>query len=276
MGKYGNRHLLKLYKLINLLITGCGVLILCLLSCCGTAMAGELSQRLANFPEWQQLSFVKPATGDLIYPDWMAGTWQVTSTLVDAVAPLAPEIVTPGFAGNSEQINEPVSFLVRFLPQPAPITGLKIIPRISPSRLVADRAFNSLNLAKAYVGDEAVLSVKVDPNSPNRQITFLRGDRQLISIVTGRATETTPQGDFITSEVFQQLFKMQGAAQPYLNAVESTTAYHPVTTPTPAIVADQVTAVYLSPQDANYFIAVSRPVALYRYRLEFLPSEYDP
>ncbi|MEH2149069.1 DUF6816 family protein [Nostoc sp.] len=239
----------------------------------GEAFAGELSQRLANFPQWEKLTSVQPASGDLVYPEWMAGSWQVTSTLVDLAAPLAPEIVTPGFEGNRRQLNQPVSFVVRFVKQQPHISGFKIVPQIdykSPI-LIADRAFNSLNLARAYLGDEAVLLVKVDPDSPNRQITFLRSSRQLVSIVTARATETTFDSKFITTEVFQQLFK--GGSRPYLNSVESTTAYHKLPTSNLVIEADQVTAVYLSPQDPDYFKAGSRPVALYRYRLEFIPQE---
>uniref|UniRef100_UPI000BBCD48F DUF6816 family protein n=1 Tax=Calothrix sp. NIES-2100 TaxID=1954172 RepID=UPI000BBCD48F len=237
----------------------------------GYASAGELSQRLANFPQWEKLSSVQPASGDLAYPEWMAGYWQVKSTLVDLVAPLAPDIVTPGFDANRKQLNQPISFLVRFIPEKSPVSRLKTIPQIDnkSSKLVADRAFNSLNLARAYLGNEAVLSVKIDPNSPNRQITLLRGDRQLVSAVTARATETTSDGQFITTEVFQQLFK--GGSRPYFNSVESTTAYRRLTSH-PAIEADQVTAVYLSPQDPDYFAAGSKPVALYRYHLEFYPS----
>lgn len=248
------------------------LVVLLLLGWNGNATAGELSERLKNFPQWEKLTSVQPASGDLAYPKWMAGSWQVTSTLVDLVAPLAPNIVTPGFEANRKQLNKPISFLVKFIPEKSLLSQLKVRPQIDnkSSILVADRAFNSLNLARAYLGDEAVLSVKVDPDSPNRQITLLRGDRQLVSVVTARATETTDDGKFITTEVFQQLFK--GGSRPYFNSVESTTAYHQLSTSHPAIEADQVTAVYLSPQDPDYFVAGSKPVALYRYRLEFFPS----
>ncbi|WP_373872753.1 DUF6816 family protein [Microseira wollei] len=51
---------------------------------------------------------------DLIYPDWMVGTWKVTSTLVDLADPLAPNIVTPGFESNRRYLNQPITFQVRF------------------------------------------------------------------------------------------------------------------------------------------------------------------
>ena len=153
------------------------------------AQAGELAEHLAKFPQWEKLTSVKPAKGDLVYPEWMSGTWKVTSTLVDLAAPLAPDIVTPGFEGNRSQLNQPISFLVKFIKVKPTNSGLKIFANFQKqaSILVADREFNSLNLSRAYLGNEAVLSSKVDPKSPNRQITFLRGERQLISIISDRA-----------------------------------------------------------------------------------------
>jgi hypothetical protein len=245
-------------------------LIILLLFTTAEAKAGELAERLANFTQWEKLTSVKLAKGDLVYPDWMAGTWNVTSTLVDLAAPLAPDIITPGFESNRTQLNQPVDFVVRFVKVTAPISGLNLFPKTNKQSpiLVADRVFNSLNLSRAYLGDDAILAVKLDPESPNRQVTFFRGERQLVSVVTARAIENTPD-QFITAEVFQQYFK--GRSRAYFNRVESTTSYHQVSTSNPKIEADQVTAVYLSPQDPDYFIAGSRPVALYRYRLQFSP-----
>jgi hypothetical protein len=257
----------------------CLCLVLLLFLWSPSALAGELAERLANFPQWNKLTLVEPAKGDLSYPEWMAGEWSIKSTLVDLAAPLAPDIVTPGFEGNKQFLNQPISFRVKFLqetttPKLALSRGLisgdglkAISQKNKKSIIVADRAFNGLNLARAYLGDDAVIAVKTDPTSPNRQITFLRGDRQLVSIVTARATESLSDGKYITSEAFQQLFK--GTSNPYFNTVESTTAYEKLNTTNPEIIADQVTAVYLSPQDQNYFKAASNPVALYRYRLEF-------
>ncbi|WP_211293329.1 DUF6816 family protein [Brunnivagina elsteri] len=264
------------------------LIVLVLLSS-GDANAGELAERLANFSQWEKLTDVKPAIGDLVYPSWMAGEWVVKSTLVDLAAPLAPDIVTPGFEGNRQYLNQPIIFKVKFIPENRYVSSLKsgskLIPRTinqashKPPMIVADRAYNGLSLARAYLGNKAVLSVKVDPESPNRQITLLRGDKQLVSIVTARGIEITGDGRYLTTEVFQQLFQ-DGKKQsnPYFNNVESTTAYHFLSSQNlaknssnqnPIIEADQVTAVYLSPQDSNYFKAGSRPVALYRYKLEF-------
>ena len=89
------------------------------------AQAGELAEHLAKFPQWEKLTSVKPAVGDLVYPDWMSGTWKVTSTLVDLAAPLAPDIVTPGFEGNRSQLNQPISFLVKFIKVKPINLGLK-------------------------------------------------------------------------------------------------------------------------------------------------------
>jgi hypothetical protein len=248
----------------------------------GVALAGSLSDRLAQFPHWQTLPPLTAAQGDLSYPDWFAGTWTVTTTLVDLVAPLAPDLTTPGFDSNRQYLNQPITFQARFVPAISVTLArrLSAVPterKAFTPKIVADRAFNGLNLANAYLKSDQksvespVLAVKVDPTNPNRQITLLRPDRQLVSTVTGRATETPRANHFITTELFQQEFR--GLPQPYFNRVETTTDYQQQTSrieaAQPAIVADQITAIYLSPQDPNYFQAGDRPVALYRYRLEF-------
>jgi hypothetical protein len=107
--------------------------------------------------------------------------------------------------------------------------------------------------------------VRVDPDNPNRQLTVLKGDRQLESTVISRATDPPSDQSFATTEIFLQVFR--GMAQPYVNEVETTTAYQLRSTEPPIIEANQVTAIYLSPQDPNYFKARNQPVALYRYQL---------
>lgn len=239
------------------------------------AEAGVLAERLAKFPQWETKPPVQAVIGteDLIYPDWMAGTWNVTSTLVDLVAPLAPDIVTPGFENNRRYLNQPIAFTVRFPAVNQNNFTFTILNPKSQTPVVADRSFNGLNIAKATLGDRAVLSVKTDPHNPNRQSTLLSGSLQLVSIVTSRASEIPNANEFISTEVSQQLFRAPTIGmRPYFNEVETTTAYRKLETSGASIEADQVTAIYLSPQDPYYFVAADKPVALYRYRLEFFPA----
>ncbi|MGB3613751.1 MAG: DUF6816 family protein [Elainellaceae cyanobacterium] len=271
-----------------------GLLITLWLLCSGAAAYvpsdSPLSDRLQQFPVWTSKPPVKPAVGDLPYPDGFLGRWRVTTTLIDLAAPLAPDIITPGFEGNRPYLNQPTIFQARFVRSPIsqatlvtlPVTPLHIVPLTRrPTPVVADRAFNSLNLMRAYLDQSSeesgslVQQVKVDPEAPNRQVTLMKGDRQLVTTITGRVTETPSRDTFITSEVFQQMFL--GVPQPYLNEVESTTAYtcaeSCVVSEQDAalthITADQVTAIYLSPQDPEFFAAGSQPVALYRYAMQF-------
>jgi hypothetical protein len=256
-------------------IWGC-CLVLALLLWSGDASAGGLADRISSFPNWESKPPVAIAKGDLVYPDWMAGKWNVASTLVDLAAPLAPNIVTPGFEGNWKYLQQPILFKVRFKPE----KNIGLISNYTSKKaqkIVADRTFNGLNIAQAYLGDRAVLSVKVDRTDPNRQITVLKGEKQLVSIVTGRGTETPNPREFVSTEISQQVFR--GESDIYLNEVETTTAYRVLgggensDSASQKIEADQVTAIYLSPQDPDYFAAGGHPVALYRYRLELLPTE---
>ncbi len=251
-------------------------LVLAVLLWGGAARAGVLVDRISSFPNWDRKPPIAVAKGDLVYPDWMGGSWNVASTLVDLAAPLAPNIVTPGFESNRQYLQQPVLFKVRFQPQ----KNIGLFGNLRDKKvkkIVADRTFNGLNIAKAYLGDGGVLSVKVDPNNPNRQITILKGDRQLISIVTSRGTQTPNRDEFVSAEISQQVFR--GETDIYLNEVETTTAYRVIggrengDSASKSIEADQVTAIYLSPQDPDYFAAGGHPVALYRYRLELLPAE---
>ena len=229
-----------------------------------TSLAGSLSDRLEQFPNWTNKPSVKLAKGDLEYPEWMAGTWNVTSTLTEQFAPLAPDIVTPGFEDNQDYINKAIAFPVRFGTEY--YTPTKILSAFKSSKpvVVADRAFNGTKIAEAYLGKDNVYSVKIDPDNPNQQITFLRGERKLISKITGRGREILKSDRFIATEVTQQLFR--SPERLYLNEVETTSSYRLLDSGN--ISAEQITAIYLSPQDPDYFTAGDRPVALYHYHLD--------
>lgn len=255
-------------------------------------MAGEISARLGEFPRWEKL----PVTAvhgneDLIYPDWMGGVWDVTSTLVDMVAPFGDTIATPGFEANRRYLNQPLNFRVRFREVETDYltknrnSFVRIIKsgENRPLVIVADRTYNSRNITEAYftVGQREAkkttprLEVKGDPKNPNRQIVYFgepSQENQLVSTVTGRAIEMLGPDEFGSVEVSQQVFSRQIGI--YLNEVETTTLYRRVgDTGRGKIEADQVTAIYLSPQDPDYFAAGGEPVAIYRYRLDMTPVE---
>ncbi len=227
-------------------------------------------ERIAAFPQWEGKPALQAATGDLVYPDWMAGNWTMTSTLVEMVAPLAPQVTTPGFEGNRQFLDDPVRCQVRFVPSNV-LGGTAIVPLLSlqnrsliKAQIVSDRAFNGLSLAKAYLGDR-VFRVWVETRDANRMTTKFRDNRKLFSTTIGRAVEQPDANHFVATELYQQFF--QSPEKPYKNQVETTTEY--ALQPNGTITANQFTAVYLNPPHPKAYLAGDRPVALYRYQLAF-------
>ena len=155
---------------------------------------------------------------------------------------------------------------MRFQQQPNQISNILSLDSLTQStpKIIANREFNGYQIAEAYLGEDEILSVKVDPNNPNRQITFLPQNNQLISTVTNRESEIPTPDKFLTTEITQQVF--QKPLNLYINQVETTTEYHLISDN--QIEANQVTAIYLSPEDPDYFKAINRPVALYKYQLK--------
>lgn len=242
-----------------------------------SVLAGILSDRIDRYPNWDRQIQVSQHEGELTYPEWFRGRWIATSTLLEQIAPLAPGIVTPGFESNRQYIDRPIEFTVQFVP-----TNLTKVVKFSPlnlprlksslpaSQIVADRAFNGLKIATAYLGAANVKSVKIDPQNPTKQITQLTQDRQLEAFVTGFDREIPAPDRFISTELSQQVFRT--TATIYLNTVETTTSYQFSTTPTPKITATQISAIYLSPQDPDYFRSRDRAVAIYKYQLNLVPA----
>ncbi len=237
-----------------------------------TANAGPLQSRLDQFPNWRSPPTLEPANEDLYYPDWMVGDWQVTSTLIDLAAPLAPAIITPGFEASQKLLQQPVTFTVRFEPSQIPLSAprspfpTRTVSAASP-KIVANRVYNGMSLATALLGQDVVESIEIDPRSPNRQLALFKNGQRLTTQISDRGVETSSDTDFASSELYQQIFRSE--TQIYINQVENTIAYHWIPTEPEQIEADQVTAIYLSPQDPDYFKALAKPVTLYRYRLRF-------
>jgi hypothetical protein len=238
------------------------------------AEAATLAERIAAFPQWSDKPAVEAAIGDLVYPDWMAGSWNMTSTLVQMVAPLAPDVTTPGFEGNQQFLNKPITCPVRFVPTNILERNRAFVPLLSlptkslvKAQVVSDRAYNGLSLGKAYLGDR-IFRVWVDPRDSTRMVTKFRDNRKLFSTTTGRAIAQPDDTHFIATEFFQQFF--QSPEKPYKNQVETTTEYS--LQPDRSITADQFTAVYLNPPHPKAYLAGDRPVALYQYKLTLTKS----
>ena len=88
-----------------------------------------------------------------------------------------------------------------------------------------------------------------------------------------------PQLDrFTATELSQQVFRTSSTI--YLNTVETTTSYQLSANPTHSITATQISAIYLSPQDPDYFRTLGKlgthPVALYKYQLDLVPAINQP
>jgi hypothetical protein len=239
--------------------------------------AGGLSDRIDRYPNWVQPQ-LSQHDGELTYPEWFRGRWLATSTLLAQTAPLAPEIVTLGFESNRQYIDKPIEFTVQFI-STDPTKAVKSSPLKLPQftanlpkpKIVAARAFNGLNIAKAYLGAANVKSVEIDPRNPTKQITQLTQEQELESFVTGFDREIPAVDRFVSTELSQQVFRT--SATIYLNTVETTTSYQFSLTPTPKITATQISAIYLSPQDPDYFRSGNRAVAIYKYRLDLVPVQ---
>jgi hypothetical protein len=52
----------------------------------------------------------------------------VTSTLIDQIAPLQPEIISSGFERNRQWLDQPVTFPVRFT---------RFVPKVAPLPFIA-------------------------------------------------------------------------------------------------------------------------------------------
>jgi hypothetical protein len=264
---------MHIYGLVRLL--SIAWLILILLWTPGTAAASGLAnstlrdlpnttlrERLQQFPNWPEVSGLR-TTGELTYPQWFAGEWLVTSVLTTRVAPLAPEIVSPGFDRSQQDLDRPYRFRVRYgSSTTAKAPGLEVRQQDSLDSIKIDRAFNIEQIANAYLGANVVESVRAFRQPAVVQVTKLRNGTVLKAIVTGYRSESPTPQKFITSEVQQQIFQGQ---QTTANRVETLTSYQQQNPQN--ITAEQVTATYLSPQDPDFFRAAGRPITLYRYRL---------
>ncbi|MBE9221713.1 hypothetical protein IQ215_03295 [Cyanobacterium stanieri LEGE 03274] len=254
-----------MFNIIAKLLLFCCLILTSLLINTYPALAENLENRIDNYPNWNnQISLPSPEQ-ELIYPLWFEGDWLVTNILKEQIAPFAPEFETPGFSQNSDYIDKKITFPVKFISTIINNNSDVFLPtKINTSEaIIADRSFNARAIAQAYLGENNVKQVIINQKNSTEQITKFSEENELISTVVGRKQETINQKEFITSEITRQFFRRPGNI--YVNFVETTTKYNLIDAN--HIKAKQYTAVYLSPQDPDYFIAFNKPVALYFYEL---------
>ena len=152
-----------------------------------TSALPSLEQRLTSWPAWSlPAPLQRPGREDLIWPAWFRGEWEVSSTPAEGAEP-------------------PLRWRARFQ---AESRG---------GGAVADRAFNAGQIGAALLGD-GLISVRNDPANPNRQVSLLRGDRQLESTVVGRRSARPDGATFLADELTLQV--LHGPGTPRISRVE--------------------------------------------------------
>ncbi len=135
----------------------------------------QLSERKLIWPDWHIPVFLRRPRfqDDLIYPDWFEGVWDVNSKL------------------EGEKNEELIHHSARFIYD-------------SSGRLIGDRQYNTESYALSE-NSGSFLSVKIDPNSPNRQFAKLTEDRYLETKIIGRLQERINNNIFLTDELTLQI-----------------------------------------------------------------------
>ncbi len=137
--------------------------------------SSKLSERKLIWPDWRLPSSMRRPglKDDLIYPDWFEGVWDVTSEV------------------ESDQNQESIIHSAKFIHN-------------TSGDLIADREYNTKSYALS-TKTGGFLSVKNDPQSPNRQVAKLTEDRYLETKIIGRLQEKIDNNIFVTDELILQI-----------------------------------------------------------------------
>ena len=135
----------------------------------------QLSERESIWPDWRFHSLLRRPglRDDLIYPDWFEGAWDVNNKI------------------EGDESEKPLLHSAKFIHN-------------SSGELIADREYNTESYALS-IKNSGFLSVKNDPNSPNRQFAKFTDDRYLETKIIGRLQEKITNNIFITDELILQI-----------------------------------------------------------------------
>lgn len=194
-----------------------------------------LPARAASWPDWQLPAPLQPSgRSDLVYPEWFAGSWQLSSR---------------DLVGQEPNLQHPV----RFAPQ-------------AGGAVVGDRAFNAKAIGAALLGGQ-LLAVDNDPANPNRQLARLAGGVLLESTVVARRSETSGTTRFSADELALQVVRGPGG-EPRVSQVETLSRYR--LEPDGAINGEQWQATYPSPAEG----LVVRPLRTAHWQLRLEPARW--
>ena len=166
-------------------------------------------------------------SNDIFYPSFFKGSWDVSSATTAVEAPCG----TAMFGGNSTFLNAQNEI--------GPERALKYRARFIPSasveqspKVIADREYNVVEIAKAAMGENAVVDVPMA--LPNKFCCLLApsgaGSMFTVDMITvGRRQEYVSKDKFDCSELVRQIVASPPSAgakrQPSLKEIEAVSLY---------------------------------------------------
>ena len=146
-----------------------------------------MDERVNSWPELYLPNFkISNTSVDLIYPNWFEGNWLVTSQDLE------------------DESQEPVIYKVNFF-------------KNNLNEVIGNRSKNSESIGKAIFGEDLIKVVN-DPQSINKQITYLKDDLYIDSRITER-NQVRDDDIFFADEFVIQTVHKPGASR--INQVET-------------------------------------------------------
>ena len=153
-----------------------------------------------------------PGTDNTFFPDFMAGTWDVTQTLIDAQTPLglefvggpngSPAIAEKTMAETRSKLNQPVNLQLRFVQ--------------TKWGVAEDRVFNNAQRLNAFAGRKVVATVDyADVGASNRAAVLKNGGKaeDPLSTVLVKYKGPAAQKTFVTSHYTTSSAPIDGGAE---------------------------------------------------------------
>ena len=207
----------------------------------------KLAERKSSWPKWRLPSLLKRPglKDDLIYPSWFEGAWDVKSQI------------------EGDKNAEPILHSAKFI-------------KNSFGKLIADREYNTQSYALSKKNG-GFLSVKNDPNSPNRQFAKLTEDRYIETKIIGRLQESINNNIFFTDELILEILHKPELSR--VSQVETLTEFRKCASNGEIltqssnfnICGEQFQAIYNQPG----LDFISSPIKTQRFKLILSPINYD-